>query len=382
MTAISPFKLERYFARWEFCAPYLLCTSDIEGVAMREILTLADAETSDLWERLTLGYTESSGHPLLRAEIARLYEHATPDDILVFAGAEEAIYVAEQVLLGPGDHLIAAFPGYQSSYEVARAAGAEVTRWSMHPVRQDGQTTWKLDLDELRQAMRPNTRMALVNFPHNPTGAMVSQAEWLELVGIVSDAGCYLFSDEVYRELEYESVNRLPAAVDLYEKGISLGVMSKPYGLAGLRIGWIACRDANLLARLAGYKDYTTICNSAPSEILAIIALRAREKLLKRSLYLIQSNLALVESMMEKLPGFFEWIPPQAGSICFPRWSGPGNVEQFCDDLVRSQGVLLLPGAVYDYPGNHFRLGLGRKNIPEALERLRLFLGSMRSAVV
>lgn len=371
VSPIQPFQLERYFARWEFNAPYLLCASDIQGYPLSELLALADEETLQLWNHLTLGYTETLGDPLLRQEIAGLYADTLPEHILCFSGAEEAIYITMRVLLRPGDHIVVTFPGYQSSYEIAESIGAQVSRWTL---RLDN-GAWFLDPDELRRLLRPNTRLVLVNFPHNPTGYLPSRAEWAAIQEIAARAGVYLFSDEVYRYLEYDSAVRLPAAVDSgYEKALSLGVMSKPFGLAGLRIGWLAVRAPDLLAEVASYKDYTTICNSAPSEILALIALRARETVLARSLGLIRKNLALVEASFNRMPGHFDWIPPQAGSIAFPRWKDPSPVDVFTERLVQSEGVLLLPGSVYDFPGEHFRLGFGRENIAEALLRLEQFV--------
>lgn len=377
ISPIPTFKLERYFARWEFVAPYLLSTSDVQGYGLQELLALADPESRALWENLTLGYTESQGHPLLREAIADLYTGVTPDQVLCFAGAEEAVYICTRILVQPGDHIIATFPGYQSSYEIARAVGAEV---SYLPLRLQttarGEQVWKIDLDELRSLVRPNTRLITVNFPHNPTGALLDHAEWAAVVAIAQAAGCYLFADEVYRLLEYDPADRLAAGVDCYEKAISLGVMSKPFGLAGLRIGWIATQDQALLAQAAAYKDYTTICNSAPSEILALIALRAREQVLARCLGIIQQNLTLVDEFMRDHAEFFTWIRPQAGSIAFPAWRGPGEIEAVAEKLVQREGVLLLPATVYEYAGNHFRLGLGRLNTTEALERLGRFIRS------
>lgn len=378
---IAPFKLERYFARWEFNAPYLLCSSDIQGYPLQELLALADDETRDLWANLTLGYTETLGHPLLRAEIAGMYQSVGPEGVVCFAGAEEALYVAMRVLLRPGDHMIVTFPGYQSSYQVAETIGAQVSRWMLRPSRvPGGHLEWKVDLNELRDLVRPNTRLILVNFPHNPTGALLSREEWAGILAVAEEAGCYLFSDEVYRLLEYDLADRLLPAVDGYARALSLGVMSKPFGLAGLRIGWLALRDMDLLAQVANYKDYTTICSSAPSEILAIIALRAKERVLARSLGMIRSNLDDVEAVMAELTDHFEWIPPRAGSIAFPRWLGKLPVEAFTDALVQEAGVMLLPGTVFDYPGSHFRLGLGRENIPEALERLKNFIQTKKGA--
>jgi len=344
---------------------------------MRELLALADRETLRLWENLTLGYTETLGHPLLREQITDLYHQVVPTNVLCFAGAEEAVYIFMRVLLRPGDHVIVTFPGYQSLYAVAESVGAEVTYLPLHLQSAGGSVEWRIDLNELRSVIRSNTRLMVVNFPHNPTGALPTHAEWDELVEIARQAGCYLFSDEVYRLLEYPSEDRLAAAVDCYEKAVSLGVMSKPFGLAGLRLGWLACRDAELLQGLAEYKDYTTICNSAPSEILALIALRERKRVLERSLTIVKSNLAWVDEFMKEHHRWLQWIPPRAGSIAFPRWLGEQPVEQFCEALVESEGVLLLPATVYQYAGSHFRFGLGRKNLPEALEHFDRFLSKL-----
>lgn len=362
---IRDFALERYFARWEFAVRHVLCASDVDGWPMAELLALADDELRARWEALTLGYTESAGLPLLRAEIARLYEHVAPEEVLTFAGAEEAIFVAMNVLLEPGAHAIVTWPAYQSLHEVARAAGAEVT---LLPLREeDG---WRLDLDALRRALRPTTRLVVVNFPHSPTGALPDRSTWDELVALVRDAGARLFSDEVYRFLELDEGDRLPAAADVDARALSLGVMSKSFALAGLRIGWIAARDAAVRERLAAYKDYTTICSSAPSEILAAIALRARERVLARSRAIVAGNLRLLDRFFAERADRVSWVRPRAGTVGFPRLLGATAVTAFCDALVRDRGVLLLPGTVFDHPGNHFRIGFGRRDMPEALAAL------------
>jgi aspartate/methionine/tyrosine aminotransferase len=370
ISPIPPFKLERYFARWEFVAPYNLCASDVEGHSLRDLLALADPETRVLWDGLTLGYTESAGHPLVRDEIAKLYTSVARDEVLCFAGAEEAIYITMRVLVGPGDHVIVTWPGYQSLFQVAQTIGAEVSLLSLRPVGE----AWTIDLDELRGMIRSNTKVIVTNFPHNPTGATLARREWEQVVQLARNAGCYLFSDEVYRFLEYDEADRLPAAVDRYEKAVSLGVMSKPFGLAGLRIGWMATRDHELLTQIAAYKDYTTICNSAPSEILALIGLRAKEQVLARCLGIIQTNLTVLDAFMRDHAEAFEWIGPRAGSIAFPKWRGQMPIEEFTDALVQAEGVILLPATVFDYPDNHFRIGLGRMNMTESLERLSRFV--------
>ena len=366
---IADFELERFFARWEFAVRYLLCASDVEGWPMAELLALADDETRALWADLRLGYTESTGHPLLRAEIARLYEKVTPDDVLVFAGAEEAIFCLANVLLGPGDHAVVTWPGYQSLWEVGRATGADVT---LHELREAA--GWSLDVDRLLAALRPETRLVVVNVPHNPTGMLPTAVEWRTLAEACAGRGIRLLADEVYRYLEVDEADRLPAGADaLPGLGISLGVMSKSFALAGLRIGWLATTDRALLARCAGFKDYTTICSSAPSEILALIALQARERVLARSRAIVAGTLALLDGFFERWAGTFEWVRPRGGSIGFPRLRADALIDRFAADLVETEGVLLLPGSTFGHPGNHFRIGFGRSDLPEALEGLERF---------
>jgi len=364
---IAPFKLERYFAKYEFSARYLLCSSDCESLSIADLLAL-EPGVEDGLKRHWLGYTESLGAPTLRKEIARIYTTVSPDDILVHSGAQEAIFLFMQAALGPGDHAIVHWPCYQSLAEVAKSAGAEVSFWEGHA--EDG---WALNLDELNGLLKPNTRAIIVNTPHNPTGWLMPREMFDELNHIAQERGIVLFCDEVYRELEYDPADRLPAACDANPNAISLGVMSKSYGLAGLRIGWIATRNRAVYQKIAALKDYTTICSSAPSEFLAELALRHRDILVTRNLKIIQENLALLDSFFSRHSDLFSWVRPKAGPIAFPRLLR-GDVETFCDELVHESGVLLLPGTIYDHSENHFRIGFARKNMPEALARLEEYI--------
>ena len=363
---IADFALERYFARWEFAVEHLLCASDVQAYPMDDLLALADHETRALWDGLTLGYTESTGHPLLRREIAALYSGLEPDDVLVFAGAEEGIFCLVNVLLGPGDHAVVTWPGYQSLYEIARATGADVT---LHELREDAD--WQLDLDLLRRQVTPATKVIVVNAPHNPTGMLPDRATFDGVVALAEDAGAHLLMDEVYRFLEFADGDRLPAAAEAAVRGVSLGVMSKSFAMAGLRIGWLATRDRDLLARCASFKDYTTICASAPAELLALIGLRARETVLDRSRSIVAANMERLDAFFEAWPDRFTWVRPRAGSVGFPRLTVPGiAIDDWAAGLVEAEGVLLLPGSQFGYGGNHFRLGFGRTDLPAALERL------------
>jgi aspartate/methionine/tyrosine aminotransferase len=370
---IADFALERFFARYEFAVRHLLCASDVEGWGMGELLALADDETRGLWDRLTLGYTEAPGHPLLRAEIATLYESLESDDVLTFSGAEEAIFTAANVLLGPGDHAIVTWPAYQSLHEVARAAGARVT---LHELRaSDG---WAIDVDRLRSEVTPETRLIVVNAPHNPTGMLPDAATWQAISEIAADAGAVLFADEVYRFLERDRSALLTAGADLGPHGVSLGVMSKSFAMAGLRIGWLASRDRAFLDACARFKDYLTICSSAPSEILAIVALRNRDSVLGRSRRIVDANLALLDPFFERQAGRLRWERPAGGPIGFPELVTGEPIDPFVDALVAAEGVLLAPGPIFGHPGNHFRLGFGRTDFASGLKRLESFLDRSR----
>ena len=364
---IPPFKLERYFARYEFNVDYVLCSSDCESLAIQDLLAL-EPNAAEQFHQHWLGYTESMGSPSLRREICSLYRDIQPDQVLVHTGAEEAIFLFMHAVLNAGDHVIVHWPCYQSLAEIARSIGCRVSLWKAQE-----ENGWALDIDELKQSIQSDTKAIIINTPHNPTGFLMPSDEFQEVSHIARENEIILFSDEVYRESEYREEDRLPAACDLGEHAVSLGVMSKTYGLPGLRIGWIATRNAEVYDGMAALKDYTTICNSAPSEFLAELALRHRKALAERNLRIITRNLAVLDEFFARHADRFAWQRPKAGSIGFPRLLG-ADVDAFCKALVKSAGVLLLPGTLYDDNGNHFRIGFGRRNLPEAIGRLEQFL--------
>src|SRR5215212_122011 len=286
---LPPFKLERYFAKYEFNTEYLLCASDCEAISIADLLAF-EPEAAEKFQNVWLGYTESQGSLALRAEFCKLYETIQPEDILVHTGAEEAIFLFMFAAFQAGDHVIVHSPGYQSLAEVARAAGCEVSPW-----RAREENNWALDLDELRHLMRTNTKAIIINTPHNPTGYLMPREDYDSVHKFAQENNLLVFSDEVYRESEYDPTTRLRAGCDYGEHAISLGVTSKTYGLAGLRIGWVATKNKKIYEKMALLKDYTTICNSAPSEFLAEVAMRNRNKLIARNINIITQNLSFMD---------------------------------------------------------------------------------------
>jgi aspartate/methionine/tyrosine aminotransferase len=368
------FKLEDYLGKWEFKAPYLFCTSDMESISMKELLALADSQGQDLWENLRLGYTEIAGLPPLLGEISKLYSKIEPSQILTFAGAEEGIYSLFHSLLTEQDHVIVLTPCYQSLLSIPQSIGCKITEIPLDP-----KNGWELDLDLLQSALQPKTKLIIINLPHNPTGTLLDHGTQKALIEVARKNGIYIFSDEVYHLMEVDPKDRLQPICDIYERGISLGVMSKAYGLAGLRVGWIATQDAKIIKEAEQVKHYLSICNSAPSEVLAFIALRAKEKLLDRNREIVRKNLSLLDGFFSQYPQRLQWTRPKGGCTAFPKLLNSGSVDVFAAQLVEKTGVLIMPGTLYSCPGDHFRIGFGRKNMPQALERFGEFLEQYKS---
>ena len=316
-----------------------------------------------------MGYTESQGDPELRELIAGLYTNQNPEDIIVFSGAEEGIFIFMNVLLHKGDNIIVQTPCYQSLFEVATSVGASISEWVM-----EEDNNWQLEINQLQKLIKANTKAIIINSPNNPTGYCIPPDNYKKIIEIAEKNDIMIFSDEVYKYVEYDKKDRLPSMCDVYNNGISLGVMSKSLGLPGLRIGWIASKNKIIKNKISSFKDYTTICNSAPSEFLSKIALKNKEILLSRNLDILRNNLLLLEEFFSDKSEIFHWVKPKAGSLIFPKLKTGENAKNFCKKLIEKKGVLLLPGDLYEKYPKHFRLGFGRKNMPQALEKLDEFI--------
>jgi len=366
---IQPFRIEQYFGKYEFTAKYLLSSSDAESRTVQELLDLEPGSHERLLKHWC-GYTESPGAPALREIISGMYRGVRPEDVLVMAATEEGIFVLYHALLSPGDHVIVETPCYESALEVARSTGARVSEWP-----RSEENGWAHDLAALEKLIQPNTKIIYVNTPHNPTGLVMPASVFEQVRSLAASRGVIFFCDEVYRELEHDPADRLPAACEVYERAVSLGSMSKTYGLPGLRLGWLVSKDADILRRCLELKYYTTICTSAPSEFLSALALRHRQVLVERNREIVLRNLPLLDSFFERRSDLFEWVKPNASPIGFVRYKPQRDVLSFCEDVVGNAGVLLLPGTVYDQP-RHIRFGYGRRNMPEALAQFSAYLSA------
>jgi aspartate/methionine/tyrosine aminotransferase len=392
LRALPDFRLEVYLGKWEFAAKHHLTASDAESSTITaantvrcigssshgetgsapgtvaEILALEPGADRRLLD-LRLQYVPTWGTDELRAAVAATYDTLGPRDVLAFAGAEEALFWALAELVGPGDHAIVTVPNYQSMESVPLATGASVSGLMLRP-----ENGFAPDPDELVRMLQPNTKLVCLNFPNNPTGVVPQRDDWETIVRACDTRGVRVFSDEVYRGLERDPARTLRQAADLSDRALSLNVVSKAYGLPGLRVGWLASRDRELLDRLERRKHYTSICNAGPSELLAAIALRHHRTLKGRCREVLTENIERAKTFFEG-DARFAFSPPDGGSVCFPRYLGADGVEAFTEGVLREEGVVLLPASIYSsqlgtVPVDRFRLGLGRRDFADGLSAL------------
>lgn len=374
MPMLPDFRLETHFAKWEFSARYHMTASDAQTMSLRDLLAMASPAEREDYEGMALGYTETYGAPDLRDTIAQTFQSQTTDNILCFAGASEGIFAANNVILDHDSHAIVITPNYQS-HETLPLAICDATGVPLDP-----NDNWSLDIDRIKAAIRPNTRLLTINFPHNPTGAILPLDRYHALIDLCRHHGIYILHDEIFNGLGPSGAAHLPFIADLYERGLSLGVMSKSYGLPGLRIGWIACQDQDLLGRMERMKHYLSICNSGPSERLAKIALLHRAEILARNCAIVDENLPKWDAFFARHPDLFDWQRPDGSCMAFPRYKGADGVEAFAKSLVEQSGVLLLPSTIYSSelgvtPTDRFRLGFGRLGLDEGLAAMDAHIG-------
>lgn len=367
---IAPFETEHFYAQYEFNTPYQLCNSDCETVTIGALLEMADMSLEHFGLQ-ALGYTESQGNPQLRESIAATYQRVLPDDVVVLGTPVEGIYLAARALLEPGDEVIVLSPAYDALINMfEHVVGAQhVKKWRFQPQP----TAWVLELDELRRLISPRTKMVVVNFPHNPTGYLPTPQMQRALVDIVEEHNLWLFYDEMYFGLVHSGTQPIPSAADVTKRAIVLSGLSKTYGLPGLRSGWLIIQDEAVRRSLMNWKFYTSICPPAPSEFLAVAALRVWQELRDKNVAQIEQNLALAEAFFQRWPALFTWRRPLAGSTALVGYSVP-SVSAVAAQLAAEAGVLIHPATTLGSDDQHMRMGFGRAGFGEALRRFEEWL--------
>lgn len=367
MSFPQDFRLISYLSKLEHAVRFPLSSSYPESMNINTLFELAGVEHRQPFMQAMLDYPPLRGTPELLEAIAGTYDNMNTGQIISFAGADEAIYASFHALLDAGDHAVVITPNYQSLESVP------MSRCDVSGVALEAENGWALDVEKVRAALRPNTKVLVINFPHNPTGALISRQQLDELVSMCRERGVWIFSDEVYRLTEFHSADRLPQLADIYERGISLNVMSKAYGLPGLRIGWVACQDSAWLLKLERMKQYLSICNSIPGEMLTTLALNARVPILERVMQRSRNHFQLLADFLARFPQTFELTVPKAGVLAFVRYKGAEGAEAFATRLVEETGVMVIPSVTYaseltPVSEDFLRIGFGRANLEEALD--------------
>lgn len=379
---IETFALERWMTTYELRVDCDIAESGIYPMTTNDLLDLAapgdrdrDRVLQELLD-LRLGYSEAPGSLRLRSLLAATYRNTGPDDILITTGAIEANFLLFNVLLEAGDHVVVVHPAYQQLESVPKAIGCDVSRW--RPREDDG---FRFDVDDLARLVTPRTRLIVVNTPHNPTGAMLSAEEVRRVYAIAEEAGATLMVDEAYRWLEVPGGASLaPPARDLGPRAISVGTFSKPFGLPGLRIGWMAA-PADLVARCWAMRDYVSLSPGKLNDALAVIALEHRERIVERTRGIVGRNLETAEAWFAGNAALAQWTPPRGGLLALMRYNPDVPSLTLANRLAEEYGVMLAPGSAFGYEG-HLRIGVGQEPdvFAEGLARTTRCLATMAEA--
>ncbi len=350
----KPSLINLYYKKWQAHSPVVLSQSNPQPLTLEELEGIVGS-TENLFEpQEALTYSSIQGNEILRSKIAELYDHNSLEKIATFAGAQEAIFCATHSLVEAGDKVVAITPIFEPLIKTAQDIGCEIELISLQANNQ-----WQLDLNQLEDAINDGCKLLILNFPHNPTGAMISKEQLLQIINICERNNCWILSDEVFRGLEHKPEDRLPAVSDLYEKSISISVLSKAFALPALRIGWISCQNKKSLDQTLQVKDYLSICNSLYDEVLASRVVPHNEQIWERNQLLLTRNLERLNQHFENHQNKFKLIQPQAGCTTFPIIKNDQTTAEFSEELLRSKNIMLLPNELFLTELNGFRLGFG-----------------------
>ncbi|GAB1260633.1 aminotransferase class I/II-fold pyridoxal phosphate-dependent enzyme [Aurantivibrio plasticivorans] len=366
MLRFPSYKMHDFPKRWASHARYRMSASTLEPLTLDEILSSVSGKQLSEWEKLPLGYAADRGGLALREVIANDYPGLSADNIVVFAGAQEAAFCALYALLGDQglaindstqSALVAAIePEFEPLIALPKALGANVITSPLRPTT----SGWVFSEDQFCEILNSPAALAILNFPNNPTGALISQQQQAKIIERLKSTNAWLYSDEVFRGLEYDPGNCLAPAAELYERAVSLGSIAKPYGLGGVRVGWLACQDQQFIDRVVEIKQSLSICTGTPDEWLATVVLQQKDHWLEKNRAYMADHLRFITNTLADLKSNLEWLPPQAGIIAYPQLLGVNSSEKFAEKLVQETGVMVFPSSSFigDF-APHFRLGFG-----------------------
>lgn len=375
------FALASFLARWSRCARYDLSASESATLTLSSLLEMAQPDDWWRWHQLDFGYAAPHGAPWLRSAIADRHQGLDASNVMCCAGAQEGLTCVMRALLAPHDHAIVVVPIYQPSEQAVTSICAATG------VALRSQDDWQLDVGEVAAAVRPETKLVLINFPNSPTGTSINPTVLASLIDLCRRRGLWLVNDEVYRSVGSDPASGPRPVSEIYERGISVDALSKGFGLPGLRVGWILCQDRQLLARVLLAKSALSSCLATPSEVLALFALKSEVLILQRNRAVAQVNRERLAALLSRHSDSFEAFVSSKAVLAFPRYLGAEGCDRFAERLAREAGVLVLPSSIWKsplapVPGDRLRIGLGRVEADSALAALDAYLTSCRKAAV
>jgi aspartate/methionine/tyrosine aminotransferase len=358
-----PFKrmvIEEWFDKYQFKAETNIGESGVKWITLGEIgLDLSGT---------ALRYGHHLGSPELRELIAGEYVGLSPEHIAVTTGSSEAIFAITASLVKPQDEIIIELPNYPSHYYVAQSLGRNYKFCKLR-----FENKFQLDIEELSRLITSKTKLVSLTHPNNPTGSIISKEDLNRVIELIEANDAYLLMDETYRDLSFSEPP--PAAASISSRAISVTTMSKTYGAPGIRIGWAAVKDTEIIDMICTVREQITICNSSIGETIAYEILSRKDELLNQNRKLISKNLNILTTWMEEQDRL-EWVPPEAGVVAFPRLLSAGSTDWLCTQLIEDYATFTVPGTCFEMP-DHLRLGFGGST-----EHLRRGLANMGLALV
>lgn len=368
---IETFKVEDWMGKYENDAIYNLGETCIDSLSLEELLNISGTDYDTFMKKIAqerLTYSHIFGSPELTKGISELYRDLTPEKVTPTHGAVGANHLVIMTLIGKDDNMVSVLPTYQQHYSIPESIGAEVRILKLR-AEQD----YLPDIDELKKMVDDNTKLITVNNPNNPTGSWIPEDMMKEIVEVARSVDAYVLSDEVYRGIS-EDGSYMSSVVDLYEKGISVGSMSKCFSLAGLRLGWVAANDSRLTALMRERRDYDTISCGVIDDMIASLALANREKIFARNREILLKNRAILDQWVRETEGV-KYVKPIAGTTALIQYEKDMPSYDLCIKLIKDKGVLFTPGAAFEMEGT-VRIGYAfdSKTLREGLDKFAEFL--------
>lgn len=365
---MSKFLVDDYFTKYESKAKYMMGSSDPESLPLKEMLSDLSKYADE-----PLGYALGHGYLPLREKLSALYETVAPDQIAVMNGGEEAIYVTMRAILKPGDEIVIQMPSYQSLSVIAKEIGCSFIEY-----RPSFEQKWAFDLDMLKAKITPQTRLLILNYPHNPTGACLTDTEMLSIAKLCQEHHLYLIADEVYRFLRLDERCSNTSFADLYENTIALGSFSKTFASPGLRLGWAATKNPELMHKLLTYRHFTSTCSNLPCQWIAGELLNKRESIIQRNNAIVGRNAALLEQFIEQHTYLFAYVSPKGATMAYVKLLGNQGAMDFCMEILEHTGVLMVPSSVLENSDEYLRIGLCRESFPKCIQLINTYLSNRK----